>query len=45
VRIYLGIEVEKTSDIKNILSEIVKQVLAVFPQLTLGETNLSEYLK
>jgi hypothetical protein len=45
VRIYPGIEVEKTSDIKNILSEIAKQLLVVFPQLTFGETNLSEYLK
>jgi hypothetical protein len=45
VRIYPGIEVEKTSGVKNILSEIAKQLLAAFPQLTIGETNLSEYLK
>jgi hypothetical protein len=45
VRIYPEIEVEKTSGIKNILAEIAKQLLAVFPQLTIGETNLSEYLK
>lgn len=45
VRIHPVIEVEKTSGIKNILSEIAKQLLIVFPQLTIGETNLSEYLK
>ena len=45
VRIYPGTEVEKTSGVKNILSEIAKQLLTVFPQLTIGETNLSEYLK
>jgi hypothetical protein len=45
VRIYPGIEVEKTSGVKNILSEIAKQLIAVFPQLTIGETNLSEYLR
>ena len=44
VRIYPGIEVEKTSGIKNILSEIAKQLLALFPQLKIGETNLSDYL-
>ncbi len=45
VRIYPGIEVEKTSGIKTILSEIAKQLLAVFPQLKIGETNISEFLK
>jgi hypothetical protein len=45
VRIYQGSEVEKTAGVKSILSEIAKQLLAAFPQLTIGETNLSEYLK
>lgn len=45
VRIYSGIEVENTSGVKNILSEIAKQLLAALPQLKIGETNLSEYLK
>ncbi|MCX6671626.1 MAG: hypothetical protein NTX92_06875 [Euryarchaeota archaeon] len=45
VRIYQGGEVEKTTGVKSILSEIGKQLLAAFPQLTIGETNLSEYLK
>ena len=44
VRIYPGIEVKKTSGVKNILSEIAKQLLALFPQLKIGETNLLEYL-
>jgi hypothetical protein len=45
VRIYQGSEVEKTVGTKSILSEIAKQLLAAFPQLTIGETNLSEYFK
>lgn len=45
VRIYPGLEVEKTTGVKKILSEIAKQLLTLFPQLTIGETNLSEYLK
>ena len=45
VRIYQGSDVEKTSGVKTILSEIAKQLLATFPQLTVGETNLSEYLQ
>jgi len=44
VRLYPGIEVEKTSGVKNVLSEIAKQLLILFPQFTIGETNLSEYL-
>jgi len=45
VRIYPGIEVEKTSGVKNILSEIAKQLLTFFPKLKVGETNLLDYLK
>lgn len=45
VRIYQGSEVEKTVGVKSILSEITKQLLATFPQLVIGEMNLSEYLK
>jgi hypothetical protein len=45
VRIYPGSDVEKTAGIKSILSEIAKQLLVAFPQLCIGETNLSEYLK
>jgi hypothetical protein len=45
VRIYQGNEVEKTVGVKSILGEIAKQLRVAFPQLTIGETNLSEYLK
>lgn len=45
VRIYPGIEVEKTVGVKKILSEISKLLLKVFPQLKVGETNLLDYLK
>jgi hypothetical protein len=45
VRIHPTIEVEKTVGVKTILSEIAKQLLAAFPQLSIGETNLLEYLK
>ena len=44
VRIYPGINVEKTSDVKHLLAEIAKQLRALLPHLTIGETNLSEYL-
>jgi hypothetical protein len=45
VRIYQGSEVEKTVGVKSILGELAKQLLAAFPQLTIRETNLLEYLK
>lgn len=45
VRIYPGIEVEKTAGVKKILSEIAKQLLSTFPELKIGETNLLDYLK
>jgi len=40
----LAIEVEKTQGVKKILAEIAKQLLGVFPELRIGETNLSDYL-
>jgi hypothetical protein len=45
VRIYQGSDVEKTVGVKSILSEIAKQLLVAFPHLTIGETNLLEYLQ
>lgn len=45
VRIYQGSDVEKTVGVKSILSEIAKQLLGAFPHLTIGETNLLEYLQ
>jgi len=45
VRIYPGSAVEKTSGVKKILAEIAKQLKAAFPHMSIGETNLSEYLE
>ena len=44
VRLYPRNEVEKTVGVKQILAEIAKQLIKKFPQLSIGETNLSEYL-
>ena len=44
VRLYPKIEVEKTEGVKSILAELAKQLLAMFPELKVGETNLSDYL-
>jgi len=43
VRIYPGFEVEKTNGVEMILVEISRQLMREIPQLTVGETNLSEY--
>ena len=45
VRIYPLLDVEKTDGVKKLLLEIAKQILTMFPQLKIGETNLSEFLK
>jgi hypothetical protein len=44
VRLYPKIEVEKTEGVKSILAELAKQLLATFPELKVGETNLDNYL-
>ncbi len=44
VRIYPGLDVEKTDGVKKTLAEIAKQIVTMFPQLTIGETNLSEFI-
>ena len=44
VRLYPKIEVEKTEGVKSILAELSKQLLATFPELKVGETNLNDYL-
>jgi hypothetical protein len=44
VRIYPNLEVEKTNGVKKILAEIAKQIVTMSTQLTIGETNLSDYL-
>ncbi len=45
VRLYSNVAVEKTAEVKKLLAEQAKQLLHDFPELTVGETNLSEYLK
>jgi len=45
VRLYPKTEVQKTEGVKQILAEIAKQLILKFPELTVGETNLSDYLK
>ncbi len=44
VRLYPKFEVEKTDGVKRILAEQAKQILASFPGLSIGETNLTSYL-
>ncbi len=44
VRLYPKIDVEKTEGVKKILVELAKQLMATFPELTVGETNLDIYL-
>jgi hypothetical protein len=44
VRLYPKLEVEKTEGVKRILAEQAKQLLASFPGLRIGETNLMSYL-
>jgi len=45
VRLYPKIDVEKTEGVKKILAELGKQLIATFPELKIGETNLDNYLK
>jgi len=44
VRLYPKIDVEKTEGVKMILVELAKQLVATFPELTVGETNLDNCL-
>ena len=45
VRLYPKIEVEKTVGVRKILAELAKQLIAAFPGLRIGETNLDDYLR
>ena len=45
VRLYPKIDIEKTEGVKKILVELAKQLIATFPELRIGETNLGNYLK
>ena len=43
---YAGItlvEVEKSYGVKKIIAEIATRLLEIFPELSIGETNLSEF--
>jgi hypothetical protein len=45
VRLYPKVEVEKTDGVRKILAELAKQLIAAFPGLKVGETNLADYLR
>jgi hypothetical protein len=45
VRLYPNIAIEKTDGVKRVLVELAKQIITLFPEFTLGETNLSEYFQ
>jgi hypothetical protein len=45
VRIYPLSSVEKTRGVKIILAQIAKQIMEIAPGFSIGETNISEYLK
>ena len=45
VRLYPKIDIEKTEGVKKVLVELAKQLIATFPELRIGETNLENYLK
>jgi hypothetical protein len=45
VRLYPKIDFEKTEGVKKIIVELAKKLITTFPELTVGETNLDNYLK
>jgi hypothetical protein len=46
IRIYPGFDdFEKTDGVKQLLAEIAKQLLAKISEVTVGKTNLQEYLQ
>ena len=45
VRIYPQIDVEKTDGVKKILAKIADDLIAAFPSLKIGKTNLQEFLQ
>lgn len=44
VRISPVVEVEKSHGVKKIVAETANRLLGTFPELSIGETNLSEFL-
>jgi len=45
VRLYPQIDVEKTDGVKKILAKIANDIIAAFPSLKVGKTNLQEFLQ
>lgn len=45
IRIYPGYPSKKTQGVKKVLAEIAKEILTIHPHLTIGKTNLREYLE
>ena len=45
VRLYPKIDIEKTEGVKKVIVELAKQLIATFPELRIGETNLEDFLK
>ena len=45
VRLYPQIDVEKTDGVKKILAKIANNIIAAFPSLEVGKTNLQEFLQ
>jgi len=45
VRLYPQVDVEKTDGVKKILAKIADNLIAVFPSLKVGKTNLQEFLQ
>ena len=45
IRLFPNSQLKKTKGVKRLLVEIAKQLMQSFPDLTLGETNLEDYLK
>lgn len=45
VRIYPKFEIQKTESVKKLLAEIAKQIIQIWPQLKIRDTNLIQYLK
>ena len=44
VRLWPGLEVEKSDGVKRVLAETAKQLMENFPGLVVGETNLKRFL-
>ena len=44
VRLWPGLEVERTEGVMRVLAETAKQLMEVFPGLVVGETNLKKFM-